>query len=68
MGRPLRSEYPGAFYHVASSGNGQKDIFKSEKDREQFIKYLESATVRYKDKKLKGKIEGIEGVINESRV
>lgn len=47
MGRPLRIEYPGAFYHVTSRGNEQKDIFKSDKDREQFISYLETASIRY---------------------
>lgn len=39
MGRPLRIEYPGAFYHVTSRGNEQKNIFKSDKDREKFISY-----------------------------
>ncbi len=34
MGRPMRIEYPGAFYHVTSRGNEKKDIFKSEADRE----------------------------------
>ena len=47
MGRPLRIEYPGAFYHVTSRGNEQKDVFKSQRDREKFLEYLESATVRY---------------------
>ncbi|MFZ4854817.1 MAG: transposase [Desulfuromonadaceae bacterium] len=47
MARPLRIEYPGAFYHITSRGNEQKDIFKSKKDREKFISYLESASVRY---------------------
>lgn len=47
MGRPLRIEYPGAFYHVTSRGNEQKDVFKSQKDREKFLSYLESATERY---------------------
>jgi putative transposase len=47
MTRPLRIEYPGAFYHVTSRGNEQKDIFKSRKDREKFLNYLESATERY---------------------
>jgi REP element-mobilizing transposase RayT len=47
MSRPLRIEYPGAFYHVTSRGNEQKDVFKSQKDREKFLSYLESATVRY---------------------
>jgi len=47
MARPLRITYPGAFYHVTSRGNERKDIFKSQRDRERFLEYLESATQRY---------------------
>ena len=47
MARPLRIEYPEAFYHVTSRGNERKDIFKSRKDREQFLSYLQSAVERY---------------------
>lgn len=47
MARPLRIEYPGAFYHVTSRGNEQKAIFKSQRDREKFLGYLESASTRY---------------------
>ena len=47
MARPLRIEYPGAFYHVTSRGNERKEVFRSRKDREQFLGYLESATTRY---------------------
>ena len=47
MARPLRIEYPGAFYHVTSRGNERKDIFKSQRDREKFLSYVESAVVRY---------------------
>lgn len=47
MARPLRIEYPGAFYHVTARGNEQKDIFKSKRDREKFLSYLEAATDRY---------------------
>ena len=47
MARPLRIEYPGAFYHVTSRGNEQKDVFKSQRDREKFLEYLESSTERY---------------------
>src|SRR6266581_1819550 len=47
MARPLRIVYPGAFYHVTSRGNEQKDVFKSQSDREKFFAYLESATERY---------------------
>ena len=47
MSRPLRIAFPGAFYHVTSRGNEQKDVFKSRKDREKFLEYLASATERY---------------------
>lgn len=47
MGRPLRITYAGAHYHVTSRGNEQKDIFKSRRDREQFLSYLESSVTRY---------------------
>ncbi|HET6419539.1 MAG TPA: transposase [Geobacteraceae bacterium] len=47
MGRPLRIEYPGAFYHITARGNEQKDVFKSQRDREKFLEYLESSTTRY---------------------
>ena len=47
MARPLRIVYPGAYYHVTSRGNEQKDVFKSRRDREKFLEYLASATERY---------------------
>jgi REP element-mobilizing transposase RayT len=47
MGRPLRIEYPGAFYRVTARGNEQRDIYKSRADRERFLGYLASATERY---------------------
>ena len=47
MARPLRITYPGAFYHVTSRGNERKAVFKSNRDREKFLEYLESATQRY---------------------
>ena len=47
MARPLRITYPGAFYHVTSRGNERKAVFKSKRDREKFLDYLESATLRY---------------------
>ena len=47
MARPLRIQYPGAFYHVTSRGNERKAIFKSNRDRTRFISYLESASERY---------------------
>jgi len=47
MARPLRISFPGAFYHVTSRGNERKAVFKSRRDREQFLTYLETATERY---------------------
>ncbi|RLB70352.1 MAG: hypothetical protein DRH04_03780 [Deltaproteobacteria bacterium] len=47
MARPLRIEYPGAFYHVTSRGNEKKDIFRSSQDRRKFLSYLESSVIRY---------------------
>ena len=47
MARPLRINYPGAFYHVTSRGNDRKAVFRSTSDREKFLDYLESATLRY---------------------
>lgn len=47
MARQLRIEFPGAFYHVTSRGNEQKDVFKSQKDREKFLDYLATASARY---------------------
>lgn len=48
MARPLRIIFPGAFYHVTSRGNERKNVYKSKRDREKFLKYLESASERYK--------------------
>ncbi|MDI6890869.1 MAG: transposase [Thermodesulfovibrionales bacterium] len=47
MARPLRIEYPGAFYHITARGNERKAIFHDEKDREQFLFYLAMAQQRY---------------------
>jgi REP element-mobilizing transposase RayT len=47
MARALRITFPGAFYHVTSRGNERKAVFKSQRDREKFLEYLESATQRY---------------------
>lgn len=47
MGRPLRIEYPGAHYHVTTRGNERKEVFKSQRDREKFLTYFESAVTRY---------------------
>lgn len=47
MARPLRVEYPGAFYHVMNRGNAGENIFRSESDREKFLEYLGKAVKRF---------------------
>ena len=47
MARPLRVQYPGAWYHITSRGNERKEVYKSKRDRDQFLSYLESAHERY---------------------
>lgn len=40
MARPLRVEYPGAFYHITSRGNAGDRIFRSDRDRRIFLEVL----------------------------
>lgn len=47
MARPLRIEYPGAFYHVTSRGIERRSIFHSNADRKRFLSYLASAHERH---------------------
>ena len=47
MARPLRVDYPGAFYHVINRGNNQENIFKNKRDKEKFLEYLEKAHQRF---------------------
>ncbi len=48
MGRPLCIEYHDAFYHITARGNDRQNVFKTNKDSERFLEYLESADERYK--------------------
>jgi len=47
MTRPLRVEYPDAYYHVINRGNYQKKIFVNDRDKEKFLEYLEKAAERF---------------------
>ena len=47
MARPLRIEYPGAFYHVHLRGNQKQPIFLSDEDRLFFLKCLGDAHRRF---------------------
>lgn len=40
MARPLRIEYPGAFYHVYTRGLERREIFRDKKDYERLLKFF----------------------------
>lgn len=40
MSRPLRIQYPGAWYHVMNRGNARQEVFLSQKDYETFLNLL----------------------------
>ena len=39
MARPLRIEFPGAFYHVMNRGNTGMNIYRSQRDWEKLLEY-----------------------------
>lgn len=43
MARPLRIEYPGAWYHVMNRGRRREDIFLDDRDKEMYLEVLEQA-------------------------
>lgn len=47
MARPLRIQYPEAFYHITSRGNERKVVFRNDRDRNRFLSYLETAHDKY---------------------
>ena len=47
MTRPLRIEFPGAFYHVTSRGNARAAIFLEDYDRESFLYVLTEVVKRF---------------------
>jgi len=47
MSRPLRIEYPGAFYHISSRGNERSPIFHDDADRRALLAYCASSVERY---------------------
>lgn len=40
MARPLRIQYPGAYYHVTCRGNERREIFRDDGDRRKFLVLL----------------------------
>ena len=47
MARPIRIEYPGAWYHVTSRGNERKNIFQDNRDRLKFLAILAENLERF---------------------
>ena len=47
MARPLRLEYPGAFYHVTSRGNARARIYLDDNDHRRFLELLGKVCERY---------------------
>ncbi len=47
MARPLRIQYPGAFYHVTCRGNERKRIFLDDEDRHRFLQFLAESLEAY---------------------
>lgn len=47
MARPLRIEYPGAWYHFTSRGNERNRIFKDDVDRKEFLSILKDSLEKY---------------------
>ncbi|MCK5539518.1 MAG: transposase [Deltaproteobacteria bacterium] len=47
MTRPLRIQFPGAFYHVTNRGNAKRSIFKDDEDRNRFLKILSQSVQTY---------------------
>ncbi|MDD5556641.1 MAG: transposase [bacterium] len=48
MARPLRIEYPGAWYHVTSRGSERGRIFGDDRDRVRFLEALRESIERFK--------------------
>ena len=47
MPRPLRVEYPGAWYYVTNTGSDGQPIFTSDEDKVTFLTVLNETTQLY---------------------
>ena len=47
MARPLRIEYPGAYYHILARGQRKDQIFYSSRDRQEFLRRLQETAEKY---------------------
>ena len=58
MARPLRIEFPGAFYHVTARGSARQDIFLDNEDRRQFLAVLAWYLMFYNQVRAASRVEG----------
>jgi putative transposase len=49
MSRPLRIEFPGAFYHVTSRGDRREPIYRDDADRQAQLQILAEALGEERD-------------------
>jgi putative transposase len=47
MARPLRIQYPGAFYHITCRGIERRNIFCHDTERNRFLGYLSDSLETY---------------------
>jgi len=47
MARPLRIEYPGAYYHIFARGHRKDLIFYANRDRQEFLRRLKETAEKY---------------------
>jgi len=47
MARPLRIQYPGAYYHITCRGIERRDVFMNDDDRVRFLTLLEGSLKTY---------------------
>jgi len=57
MARPLRIQYPHAYYHVTCRGNDRRSIYRDDRDRELFLERLRTSLERYKWSSLPGYLD-----------
>jgi hypothetical protein len=63
MARPLRIEYPGAYYHVTSRGNERKTIFRDEREQVKFLYTIGTLLIRWTNSNGTGHPSRLEKVI-----
>ncbi len=60
MARPLRIEYPGAFYHITTRGVGRQNIFFKDCDKKVFLEIMGDLEQIKTDKNFKKLVRQLE--------